>query len=58
MSFGCMCGSTLHTRSLEVDASHLHRVCWVVSHHLCIVQKTLSPRFRILALAAETQMCQ
>lgn len=47
-----------HTGSLEVDASHLHRVRWVMGHHLRIAQKTLGPGFRILAFAAQTAVSQ
>lgn len=55
---GCQCRYTLHTRSLEVDASHFHRVCWVMGHHLCITQKALSSGFRVLAFAAYMPVSQ
>lgn len=40
-----------HTRSLEIDASHLHRVRRVMSHHLRVAQKALGSWFRVFALA-------
>lgn len=40
------------TRSLEVDASHFHRICWVVCHHLGVIQKAFGSGFRVLSLAA------
>lgn len=56
--FGCLSFYVVRTRSLEVDASHLHRVCWVMGHHLCIAQQALGSRFRVLALAAQTPVSQ
>lgn len=48
----------LRTWGLEVDASHLHRVCWMMGHHFCVAQEALGSRFGILALAAQTQASQ
>lgn len=56
--FGWLHVYMLHTRSLEVDASHLHRVCWVMGHHLCVTQKALGTGFRVLALAAQIPVSQ
>lgn len=56
--FGCLCGCVLLTGSLEVDASHLHRVRWVMGHHLCVAQKALGAGLRVLALAAQTPVSQ
>lgn len=43
-----------HTRSLEIDASHLHGVRRVMSHHLRVAQKALGSWFRVFALADQT----
>lgn len=53
--FGCLRGRELHTGSLEVDATHLHRVRRVMRHHFGVAQKALGPGFGILALAAQRQ---
>lgn len=55
---GALCGYMLHTGSLEVDPSHLHRVRWVMGHHLCIAQEALGSWFRVLALAVQTSVSQ
>lgn len=54
--FGFLCVYMLRTGSLEVDASHLHRVSWVMSHHFCVAQQALGSRLRVLALAVQTPM--
>lgn len=51
--FGRLRGRQLRTGSLEVDATHLHRVRRVVRHHFGVAQKALGPGFGILALAAQ-----
>ena len=53
-----VCGFTLHTGSLEVDASHLHGVGRVMGHHLRVAQKALGSRLGVLALAAHTPVSQ
>lgn len=39
------------TWSLEVDASHLHRVCGVMGRNVCVVQQALCPRLRLFSFA-------
>ena len=51
-----VCG--LRTGSLEVDASHLHGVRWMMGHHLCITQKALGSGLWVLALAAQKPVNQ
>ena len=53
-----VCAYTLHTGSLEVDASHLHGVGRVMGHHLRVAQKALGSGLGVLALAAHTPVSQ
>lgn len=45
------CVSVSFTWSLEVDASHLHRVCGVMGRNVCVVQQALCPRLRLFSFA-------
>lgn len=43
------------TWSLEVDASHLHRVCGVMGGDVCVVQQALCSRLRLFSFATGEQ---
>lgn len=46
-----VCVSVSFTWSLEIDASHLHRVCGVMGRNVCVVQQALCPRLRLFSFA-------